>query len=99
MRMSLPTRAGSMCWRWRNLGKPIIAQVHGYCLGAATQLALIQQTDKVYVNFTQSANEVQALRQEHQDEARHGNGFKRWLYTTALRNGVWHEYAFTLSAT
>ncbi len=29
----------------------------------ATQLALIQQTDKVYVNFTQSANEVQALRQ------------------------------------
>lgn len=29
----------------------------------ATQLALIQQTDKVFVNFTQSANEVQALRQ------------------------------------
>lgn len=28
----------------------------------ATQLALIQQTDKVYVNFTQSANEVQGLR-------------------------------------
>ncbi|MGM9514968.1 efflux RND transporter periplasmic adaptor subunit [Roseateles sp. DB2] len=28
----------------------------------ATQLALIQQTDKVFVNFTQSANEVQGLR-------------------------------------
>ncbi|MGS0758716.1 efflux transporter periplasmic adaptor subunit, partial [Roseateles sp. GG27B] len=28
----------------------------------ATQLALIQQTSSVYVNFTQSVNEVQQLR-------------------------------------
>ncbi len=44
------------------IGRALVTE--GALVGAAdaTQLALIQQTSSVYVNFTQSANEVQQLR-------------------------------------
>ncbi|WP_369973970.1 efflux RND transporter periplasmic adaptor subunit [Pelomonas sp. KK5] len=44
------------------IGRALVTE--GALVGAsdATQLALIQQTSTVYVNFTQSANEVQQLR-------------------------------------
>ena len=48
--------------RPRRIGRALVTE--GALVGAAdaTQLALIQQTSSVYVNFTQSANEVQQLR-------------------------------------
>ena len=44
------------------IGRALVTE--GALVGAAdaTQLALIQQVNSVYVNFTQSANEVQAMR-------------------------------------
>jgi membrane fusion protein (multidrug efflux system) len=44
------------------IGRALVTEGALVSAAEATQLALIQQTDKVYVNFTQSANEVQALR-------------------------------------
>ncbi|HEY4079861.1 MAG TPA: efflux RND transporter periplasmic adaptor subunit [Burkholderiaceae bacterium] len=45
------------------IGRALVTEGALVSAGEATQLALIQQTNSVYVNFTQSANEVQALRQ------------------------------------
>ena len=45
------------------IGRALVTEGALVSAGEATQLALIQQTTSVYVNFTQSANEVQALRQ------------------------------------
>lgn len=44
------------------IGRSLVTEGALVSAAEATQLALIQQTDKVYVNFTQSANEVQGLR-------------------------------------
>ena len=44
------------------IGRALVTEGALVSAGEATQLALIQQTSSVYVNFTQSANEVQALR-------------------------------------
>ena len=44
------------------IGRALVTEGALVSAAEATQLALIQQTDKVYVNFTQSANEVQGLR-------------------------------------
>ncbi len=44
------------------IGRALVTEGALVSAAEATQLALIQQTDKVYVNFTQSANEVQSLR-------------------------------------
>ena len=44
------------------IGRALVTEGALVSAAEATQLALIQQTDKVYVNFSQSANEVQALR-------------------------------------
>ncbi|MDT9000699.1 efflux RND transporter periplasmic adaptor subunit [Paucibacter sp. APW11] len=44
------------------IGRALVTEGALVSAAEATQLALIQQTDKVYVNFTQSANEVQQLR-------------------------------------
>ena len=45
------------------IGRALVTEGALVSASEATQLALIQQTGSVYVNFTQSANEVQALRQ------------------------------------
>ena len=45
------------------IGRALVTEGALVSAAEATQLALIQQTSSVYVNFTQSANEVQALRQ------------------------------------
>ena len=45
------------------IGRALVTEGALVSAAEATQLALIQQTGSVYVNFTQSANEVQALRQ------------------------------------
>ena len=44
------------------IGRALVTEGALVSAAEATQLALVQQTDAVYVNFTQSANEVQALR-------------------------------------
>lgn len=44
------------------IGRALVTEGALVSAAEATQLALIQQTDTVYVNFTQSANEVLALR-------------------------------------
>jgi len=44
------------------IGRALVTEGALASAAEATQLALVQQTDKVYVNFTQSANEVQQLR-------------------------------------
>ncbi|MDM4767775.1 efflux RND transporter periplasmic adaptor subunit [Pelomonas sp. SE-A7] len=44
------------------IGRALVSEGQLVSAAEATQLALIQQTGSVYVNFTQSANEVQALR-------------------------------------
>nr|WP_295079289.1 efflux RND transporter periplasmic adaptor subunit [uncultured Roseateles sp.] len=44
------------------IGRALVTEGALVSAGEATQLALIQQTSSVYVNFTQSANEVQQLR-------------------------------------
>jgi len=45
------------------IGRALVTEGALVSATEATQLALIQQTSSVYVNFTRSANEVQALRQ------------------------------------
>lgn len=44
------------------IGRALVTEGALVSAAEATQLALIQQTSSVYVNFTQSANEVQQLR-------------------------------------
>ncbi|WP_409993830.1 efflux RND transporter periplasmic adaptor subunit [Roseateles koreensis] len=44
------------------IGRALVTEGALVSASEATQLALIQQTSSVYVNFTQSANEVQQLR-------------------------------------
>jgi len=44
------------------IGRALVSEGQLVSAAEATQLALIQQTSAVYVNFTQSANEVQQLR-------------------------------------
>lgn len=44
------------------IGRALVTEGALVSAGEATQLALIQQTSSVYVNFTQSANEVQQLK-------------------------------------
>lgn len=44
------------------IGRALVTEGALVSAAEATQLALIQQTNAVYVNFTQSANEVQRLR-------------------------------------
>lgn len=44
------------------IGRALVTEGALVSAAEATQLALIQQTNSVYVNFTQSANEVQQLR-------------------------------------
>jgi len=48
------------------IGRALVTEGALVSAGEATQLALIQQTSSVYVNFTQSANEVQQLRRQMQ---------------------------------
>ncbi|XHS78806.1 efflux RND transporter periplasmic adaptor subunit [Burkholderiaceae bacterium UC74_6] len=45
------------------IGRALVTEGALVSAAEATQLALVQQTSSVYVNFTRSANEVQALRQ------------------------------------
>ena len=45
------------------IGRALVTEGALASAAEATQLALIQQTGSVYVNFTRSANEVQALRE------------------------------------
>jgi membrane fusion protein (multidrug efflux system) len=45
-----------------HIGRALVTEGALVGLGEATPLALIQQIDPIYVNFTQSANEVLALR-------------------------------------
>ncbi len=44
------------------IGRALVTEGALVSQGEATQLALVQQTNEVYVNFTQSANEVTRLR-------------------------------------
>ncbi len=44
------------------IGRSLVSEGQLVSAGEATQLAVIQQTDKVYVNFTQPANEVLRMR-------------------------------------
>jgi membrane fusion protein (multidrug efflux system) len=44
------------------IGRALVTEGALVSAAEATQLALIQQTDRVYVNFTQSASELQRLR-------------------------------------
>jgi len=45
------------------IGRALVTEGALVSAAEATQLALVQQTSSVYVNFTRSANEVQSLRQ------------------------------------
>jgi len=45
------------------IGRALVTEGALVSAAEATQLALIQQTSSVYVNFTRSANEVQAMRE------------------------------------
>lgn len=59
------------------IGRALVTEGALVSAAEATQLALIQQTSSVYVNFTQSANEVQQLRRalsQGQLRAAGGNG-------------------------
>jgi hypothetical protein len=55
--------------------------------GEATQLAVIQQIDPMYVNFTQSATEVMKLRRAMEAASSSGPAAKppvsRWCWKTA----------------
>ena len=53
-----------------HIGRALVTEGALVSQAEATQLAVIQQTDKVYVNFTQSANELQQLRKNFGGQAR-----------------------------
>jgi membrane fusion protein (multidrug efflux system) len=52
------------------IGRALVTEGALVSANEATQLALIQQTNTVYVNFTQSASELQRLRKSAGDKAR-----------------------------
>jgi len=52
------------------IGRALVTEGALVSAAEATQLALIQQTSTVFVNFTQSASELQQLRKGAQDNAR-----------------------------
>ena len=52
------------------IGRALVTEGALVSAAEATQLALIQQTSTVYVNFTQSATDLQRLRKGAQDSAR-----------------------------
>ncbi len=56
------------------IGRALVTEGALVSAAEATQLALIQQTSSVYVNFTQSANEVQQLRRALAEGRLRANG-------------------------
>jgi membrane fusion protein (multidrug efflux system) len=69
------------------IGRALVSEGALASAAEATQLALVQQTRSVYVNFTQSANEVQALRQAIAGGKLRGAGADAGQVRIVLDNG------------